>query len=299
MSVNKFQILTNIHQQTRISFEGNMAAEQRIRNLANSTFASTPWNNVGGTWHKKLPYFYHSESNALQNLEIWIPPSETSPAADASLAKPGLWVLYIHGGAWRDPLVDSSSFLPTIQKIHSNGPLENVAGYASINYTLSPHPKHPTHPSDGTDPSRNGKHGAHMHDVQCGIEFLQKLYGFGSNYILLGHSCGATLAFQQVMFSKTLPEIQKPKCIVGLNGIYDLPNLIKDAGPKHGHLAPLYEQFTRSAFGDDERSWYVVSPVSMTDWASLWVEGELAVLVQSQRIVWCHIISLRECGQGF
>lgn len=117
--------------------------------------------------------------------------------------------------------------------------------------------------------------------------------------MLLGHSCGATLALQVAMgdFEKWKAAdssnsglgkvVQKPVAIVGLNGLYDMPTLIRSPGEKHLHLQALYEDFTKRAFGDDESVWMDISPVYVKDWSQAeWVldrkEPRQVFLVQSK-----------------
>lgn len=70
---------------------------------------------------------------------------------------------------------------------------------------------------------------------------------------------------------------------MGLNGLYDLPTLIRESGEKHAHLLTEYEAFTRAAFGEDEIIWQHVSPISIKDWAQEWGRSDgTVVLVQSQ-----------------
>lgn len=259
---------------------------------------SFPSGNTGShsAWYKhNVPY--KSEAHALQNLEIWIPStSDEAPAPSLLPKRTGLWVIYIHGGAWRDPLVDSTSFQSPVEHLLKSHPgtLDSIAGIVSLNYSLSPHPHHPTHPSppkdpkEPVDPSRQAMHPDHIVDVLTGLAYLQQKFAFGSNYILLGHSCGATLAFQVTMnqskWGKGAAElkVQKPKAVVGLNGLYDLPDLITSPGDKHAPLVPVYEAFTRLAFGNNDMDWYRVSPRSVQDWSTEWSEGVEAVLVQSK-----------------
>lgn len=101
---------------------------------------------------------------------------------------------FIHGGAWRDPLVDATSFKPTVDILSASE--SGVVGFASINYRLSRYPNHGTKPSSPEDPSRNAEHPDHLNDVTRALIFLEKIYGISGRYLLAGHSCGATLAFQ-------------------------------------------------------------------------------------------------------
>lgn len=131
------------------------------------------------------------------------------------------------------------------------------------------------------------KHPDHIRDILMALRYLQREIGFGNHYILLGHSCGATLAFQVAMerskwhFCGSIPSVEKPRTIVGLNGLYDIPGLIDHPGEKHDHLIPVYRAFTKLAFGDDLDDWQIISPISVRDWCKEWTEGTRVVLVQS------------------
>ncbi|EDU40387.1 predicted protein [Pyrenophora tritici-repentis Pt-1C-BFP] len=47
---------------------------------------------------------YTSPATPLQTLDIWLPEAQSQ---DTDSSPPALWILYIHGGAWRDPTKDS------------------------------------------------------------------------------------------------------------------------------------------------------------------------------------------------
>lgn len=271
--------------------------------MGTDAWASIPWEvETEGdvtTWHKRqVPYI--PQANSLQNLDIWISTprdrAKEAPAPSEFPAQKGPWIIYIHGGAWRDPFVTSSSFEPTIKELIAKHPpiLSKIAGFASINYSLSPHPMHPSSPSppkepgQPSDPSRLEKHPRHILDVLTALSYLQSKAGFSNNYVLLGHSCGATLAFQVAMSASKWGsdaesiKVSKPGAIVGLNGLYDMPELIREPGAKHAALQAVYEAFTRLAFGDDKKVWNIISPISVSKWNSEWVEGQKVVFVQSR-----------------
>ncbi|KAJ5766982.1 uncharacterized protein N7511_004598 [Penicillium nucicola] len=221
----------------------------------------------------------------------------------------GYWVIYIHGGAWRDPTVTADSFKAT-EDILRKTPGLPIAGFASISYRLSAHPNHPQDPTrTGTKEYRDATHPDHIRDVEAALAFLQNTYAFGGRYILLGHSCGATLAFQAVMgavaghreqaFKGALnntdvhigpvstspgplpPRLTvQPTAIVGVAGIYDLRRLRdRNAG------IDAYREFIAGAFGDDELLWDAVSPAQMVGSRGVeggWRSGRLAVLAQSK-----------------
>lgn len=271
--------------------------------MATDAWASVPWENESdgevSLWHKhKVPYT--PNANALQNIDVWIPTAgevaQEVPKDSELPVQGGLWVIYIHGGAWRDPLVTSSSFAPTVKELASKhySIFSKIAGIVSINYSLSPHPHHPSDPTppkdpnQPLDPSRQAKHPDHIVDVLTALSYLQSKAGFGNNYVLLGHSCGATLAFQVAMShskwgSKAVAlGVSKPKVIIGLNGLYDMPTLIREPGEKHAAMKGPYEAFTRLAFGDDEKVWQSMCPISVGDWKAEWEEASKAFLVQSK-----------------
>ena len=265
--------------------------------MESQAWGAVPWSmsshGAKSILHKhQVPYT--PNSNALQNVDIWIPNPENAikevPEPDCMPVTQGLWIIYIHGGAWRDPIVTSSSFEATVSNLVTSHPdtLAQVGGIASINYSLTPRSTDPNDPSYTEDSSRQAKHPDHIIDVLTALSYLQHKAKFGSNYILLGHSCGATLAFQVAMShskwtsTATALKVAKPMTVVGLNGLYDMPRLIREPGEKHTHLQVLYEAFTRLAFGNDETVWNAISPISVDDWATEWPECKIIVMVQSK-----------------
>lgn len=83
-----------------------------------------------------------------------------------------------------------------------------------------------------------------------------------SNYILVGHSAGATLSYQLLMGQDALagmqtPEVPLPAAIVAISGIYDIVALVKRFGGP-------YEDFVSSAFGPDAAVWEKASPATYT-----------------------------------
>jgi acetyl esterase/lipase len=171
---------------------------------------------------------------------------------------------YIHGGAWRDPTVTQTSFEPTITSLLNNTDhnpvLSSVAAFASLDYRLSAHPLHPQDPtSTPATKFRNARHPDHIIDVKSGLKFLQDKYGFGSNYVLIGHSCGATLALQTVLGSSMVDPakdlaLEPPKGIAGVCGIYNIPLMLET----NSH--PAYREFVAGAFGDEASLWEKISP---------------------------------------
>jgi len=159
-----------------------------------------------------------------------------------------------------------------------------IAGVASINYRLSPYASHPNKPSSPDDPSRNVTHPAHIEDIITALTKLQQWYDFGERYILVGHSCGATLAFQTVMGLWSAPAdpvasdaaFEKPVAIVGVAGIYDLPLLASTF-----RAVPIYGEFLEGAFGKDDGKWLKVSPTS-GKYEKTWQNAKATVLAWSK-----------------
>jgi len=169
---------------------------------------------------------------------------------------------YIHGGAFRDPLQDSNTILPSLQYLFDTSS-HYIYGVASINYRLSPYPSHPTNPSSPDDSARNAKWPDYLADVQSGIQWVlengeshdPRLVEKGRqsekrDYILAGHSVGGTITLK-VAQSEVLP-FRHPVAALSLCGIYDFTAL-RDAHLSHRHV---YDDFTTAAFGpEDDGGW--------------------------------------------
>lgn len=194
---------------------------------------------------------------------------------------------YIHGGAWRDPTILADSFKYT-EAVLRQHPLAqaHVAAFASIDYRLSPHPNFPQDLKNTPESQfRAAKHPDHLHDVQTALQFLQDKYAFGEKYILIGHSCGATLALQTVMNRVNRAKapstiIPKPVAIVGVCGIYDL-RLLRDDFKQYESVGA----FIKGAFGDYEETWDRVSPARVIDSdgvAAGWSTGQVVVVASSR-----------------
>ncbi|KAK5164984.1 uncharacterized protein LTR77_009649 [Saxophila tyrrhenica] len=224
--------------------------------------------------HSTEPY---SDDSTLDTVDIWLPRASSSEDSNR------LWVIYIHGGAWRDPAISATSFTPTLDKLSKSGVADQIAGYASINYRLSPYPSHPTDPSDPSDPARNATHPDHINDVLAAILSLQEKHHFEDRYVLVGHSCGATLAMQAAMkrywgsqYESTFAlelNVVPPKAILGVEGIYDMPAFVRNHEDQ-----PIYKDFVHNAFGPS--GWDAASPTN-GDYEESWPDGELVVLAHS------------------
>ncbi|RYP48959.1 hypothetical protein DL768_005231 [Monosporascus sp. mg162] len=213
-----------------------------------------------------LDYSVHQygTENYLQRLGVWGVDFES---------KSKYWIIYIHGGAWRDPRVDFETFAPTIDRIiSSQHPLGSaIAAFASLDYRLGPHPLFPQDPaSTPASQYRNAKHPDHLNDIRSALSYLQKRYAFGSNYVLVGHSAGACLAFQ-LIGSPENAGLVLPQAIVGFEGIYDFTGI-------NSRYRGGYAEFLTGAFGDPS-CWDSAAPMKFP--GSLkegWNEGKLAAL---------------------
>jgi hypothetical protein len=255
--------------------------------------------NTLGWLKAGVPYLPPGEALSLQTLDLWIPTSATGTGAAPDITSlpggpPGsVWIIYIHGGAWRDPRITSASFTPAATNLllralasennsSSSSPSSHrtkLAGLVSLNYRLSPHPSHPS-----SDPARRAKHPDHISDILTALSFLSHLgviqpreannhindSNGSAKWILAGHSCGATLSFQTLMPHLSLllsppPAVScccPPSAVVGFNGLYDLAGFIARPPESHAHLREGYREFTVGAFGEDESVWRAVCPAS-------------------------------------
>lgn len=199
------------------------------------------------------------------------------------MIEPTLLYRYIHGGAWRDPAISSNSIEPALSLLLESPQLAHIAGFASINYRLSPYPNHPIDPSRKDDPSRNATHPDHIHGVLDALVFLQESYGFQDRYLLVGHSCGATLAYQVIMggvwCQQTSTALAMPLGVLGVAGLYDLTGL-----QAHHPNVPIYRELLENAFGPN--NWDHASPAYwLEELGSLketWQNGRLAVVAHSE-----------------
>ncbi|KAI4188629.1 MAG: hypothetical protein L6R41_002007 [Letrouitia leprolyta] len=254
------------------------------------------------TSYPSIPYT--SPNLALRILDLHIP---TTPPST-----PSYTLIYIHGGAFRDPLITSQSILPSLPFLLPSSSSSssqsdishNIAAIASLNYRLSPYPSHPTDPSKPDDESRNAKWPDHVKDVRRAIHWLSSScdeeeedgsargrYPDLTTHacILIGHSVGATIAFALALESDldTVSNTNerennvKFKAIVGVEGIYDFVAL-RDA---HLEFRDVYEEFTTAALGDERSGgWEKGNVAKIVRDGKVRLEGvETVVLGQSRR----------------
>jgi kynurenine formamidase len=237
---------------------------------------------------------YSDPPSRLRTLDIWLPEGPV-PASPPTGSPPGLWFIYLHGGAWHDPLQDASCIRPTLSHLSASHPhtLHRLAGIASLNYRLSPYAAHPTHPSAPDDADRSALHPSHVRDVVAGLRYLQQHHGM-QRWIGVGHSCGATI-LSQLVAGLGLEEEEGgeqsvsndsggPEALVLLEGIYHIPLMLKNHMPPAcpAHISDIYKAFVRDAFGHDDYDKYLAaSPVSGKYNVQQWPQGRLLVICHS------------------
>ncbi|OTA67194.1 alpha/beta-hydrolase [Hypoxylon sp. EC38] len=202
-------------------------------------------------------------SHELQRVGVW--DFDIANQANAN-ANAKYWIIYIHGGAWRDPRITHKTFAPIITRlVTSDDDASSIAAFASIDYRLSPHPDFPQDPAT-TPPEqlRNARHPDHLNDVRSALAFLQRRYGFGDRYVLLGHSAGGTLAYQILATAPPLEsnsregryedvEVELPQAVFGFESIYDLTGI-------NVRFGGSYAGFLTAAFGGPE-NWDAAAPM--------------------------------------
>lgn len=172
-------------------------------------------------------------------------------------------------------MIDASCFKRTIAALSKSTVSQKIRGYASINYRLSPYPDHAVNPSSAEDHSRNASHPDHINDVSEALIWLEKKYRISTGYLLVGHSCGATLTFQ-LPTSYRGTAIPVPVVALGSEGIYDFETLVKT----HESIQD-YLNFITAAFGSSEAVWKDASPASSTTKTAAWQEATLVVISHS------------------
>lgn len=177
-------------------------------------------------------------------------------------------------------MITSKSIASTLP--HLEPEANSIAGLASINYRLSAYSS-PTQVVSPAGAAEGVKHPTHIEDVLTAILWLQSQYGFTDNYVLVGHSCGATLAFETVMgiwtpraAAANESELYLPSAVVGVEGIYDLKLLLKNHS-EH----PIYQELIEGAFGTEHREWARASP-TIGEFARSWPNGRVVVLAHSK-----------------
>lgn len=246
---------------------------------------------------RALPY--KSNPNQLQTLNIYVPNTDENQAlidtevtalpSEATTSSSPRWLVYIHGGAWRDPYLTANAVEAAVAHLFVNPHSSAFDAVVSIDYTLSPMPTHPKLPYDPvknnhSDPSREAHHPEHLGDVYTAFDYLRKLGLSVDSFVLAGHSCGACLMFQSVLRSpenyglpNSMPSIPRPSALLGVNGLYGFKNLVHCLGPFHDHLDHVYQELLSIAFGEDQDKWAEASPADF-DLEELRVRADAGLL---------------------
>ncbi|KAK6544369.1 hypothetical protein TWF694_001070 [Orbilia ellipsospora] len=224
------------------------------------------------------PYGPHS----LQTMDLHLPSYKMRTLDDK------MWIIFIHGGAWRDPSNTKSDATHLLHALIHTPQNTTLCG-ATLNYRLSPSPN---------SPENVATHPDHIADILTAITFLQHRYQFGRNYILVGHSAGATLALQSLRskfngrnVESVIPSAEAflpgglPRAVICTEGIYNLPDLVDEY--------PGYTSFVQNAFGQPSQIWFDASPACLPGWKSEY-DGTI-VIVQSRED---ELLSMRQ-AEGF
>jgi kynurenine formamidase len=223
------------------------------------------------SWNQKL----HNYGDAHERQVIDIR-QRREPFANSNI-----WIVFIHGGGWQAPQQTWKDIDPTfnffINETEKFTRARRIKGFASIDYGLSRF-------LDST-PGHNYKHPQHVQDVIKALVWLSRYDKFDAvdnkkEYILIGHSAGATMAFQILMGLVDLPaSLQMPVAVIGTSGIYDIPLFVSD--PQHPERYEPYRDMIVRAFGDDEASWKSASPALSGGRPSWKIEERIVVLSHS------------------
>ncbi|MBC8063919.1 MAG: alpha/beta hydrolase [Chlorobia bacterium] len=160
-----------------------------------------------------------------------------APTANPTVSPPLL--VFVHGGAWQSG--DKRDYAALGNAFANAGIVSAV-----VNYRLSPTVQHP----------------AHVEDVALALGHLAKYaQGYDPKRIfVMGHSagahvCGLLAAMPKLLEKAGMTKDQLPKGFIGLEGIYDIQNLIK--------VWPTYRNwFIEKAFGKDDK-WAAASPTRL------------------------------------
>ncbi|KAL7797533.1 Alpha/Beta hydrolase protein [Trichoderma ceciliae] len=208
---------------------------------------------IPGLTHACHQYGHHH----LQRVGVW---RFDDDGREAVTSTPAYWIIFVHGGGWRDPRNTLYDFVPSIKHMLSlaDVPRSAVRGFASLDYRLSPHPQfHQDPASTPASEMREAEHPLHVQDVLSALRFLDAEYGIGNDYLLIGHSAGGTMAHQVIMNSDAScgwgPAAPLPAALIGISGVYDLRGLVD----RHGGV---YNEFVTRAFGPDKQVWDAASP---------------------------------------
>ncbi|KAK5940591.1 Kynurenine formamidase [Knufia obscura] len=275
------QKLTRVNHVPPYRFSGSPPTYSPTATPLSSSTMATNSASGPGIFQNMVRHQYASD-NILQSYDVLKPQRQNSHTNRMH------WVVFIHGGYFRDPKVDSTSFKPTISLIEESQSQtastlhSRISGYASLNYRLAPHPAYPQDPK--TTPSytlNTSRWPNQLDDVMAGLQHLQRTYPDSKDYILVGHSVGATLAFLAVLKASEAG-ITTPRAVAGVSGIYDYPAIHKSN--------PDYEALTNNAM--DTKYYEEASPAlySADQYEEQWHQEKRVIVIAHSRddelVVW-------------
>ncbi|KXH39509.1 hypothetical protein CNYM01_13268 [Colletotrichum nymphaeae SA-01] len=206
---------------------------------------------------------YSYGPNVRQVYDVYIP----SAATNETVAIDKYWLVYIHGGFYRNFAQNATDILPAIASLEANSSdvlATQIAGIASLDYRLSALP--------GVQPNntpinelQNARWPDHLNDAVAALKDLNKHYPIDGNYIVSGHSVGAQIAFFAALETLKDPAVPKPAAVLGISGIYDLPLL---------HITnPDYDYLVLNAMREDQLVEASPSKVDAKQYAALDLEA--------------------------
>lgn len=151
------------------------------------------------------------------------------------------WIVYIHGGYFRDLTVNSTSVEPALKVLESRNTtnltntIDQIAGIASLNYRLSALPGVQDPATTPANEIQNISWPEHLNDVVAGLKDLNRYHRIDGNYIISGHSVGAQMAFLAALQTLNDTAIPKPVAVLGVSGIYDFPQILR-TNPDYANL---------------------------------------------------------------
>lgn len=201
-----------------------------ITTLSTFIFSATMANSA-------ITEHYSYGPNVLQSYDVYIPERTTCQSSHINKH----WLVYIHGGYFRDLTVNSSSVQPAIQVLESRNTtnftnaIDHVAGIASINYRLSAFPGVQDPATTPPNELQNASWPDHLNDVVAGLKHLDKVHSVDGRYVVSGHSVGAQMAFLSALRTLNDSGIPKPVAVLGVSGIYDFPQIL-ETNPEYTNL---------------------------------------------------------------
>lgn len=179
---------------------------------------------------------YTYGTNILQSYDVYIPQGTHQHERNSEK----YWLVYIHGGYFRDLTVNSTSVQPSINILEAQNTtnltntLDQIAGVASLNYRLSAFPGVQP-PNTPPNEVQNVSWPDHFNDVVAGLKDLSQRHPIDGRYVVSGHSVGAQMAFLAALRTLNDSDIPKPVAVLGVSGIYDFPQILR-TNPEYTNL---------------------------------------------------------------